>query len=147
MTYDGSNRKHIRQAEKAALVAENERKLFVAHIMSTLPGRAWMHDLLLKCSIFSTPFVAGAYDITAFKCGGQNIGLQIFADVHASAPREYVLMMQEASQKESANDRRYSDQRTPTGQPAGGEGDGRDVEGSVASDYDPYASGEDPTLN
>jgi len=144
MTYDGSNRKHIRQAEKSAAIADNERKLFVVHIMSTLPGRAWMHQLLASCNIFHTPFVAGAYDITAFKCGSQNIGLQLFADVHASSPREYVLMMQEAQSKEVANDRRYSDDRVPaTGQPAGGESLGRDVEGSAASDYDPYASGED----
>lgn len=113
MTYDGSNRKHIRQAEKAALVAENERKLFVAHIMSTLPGRAWMHQLLSSCNIFHTPFVAGAYDITAFKCGGQNIGLQIFADVHASAPREYVLMMQEAATKEVSQGTAYKPEKEP----------------------------------
>ena len=141
MTYDGSNRKHIRQAEKSAIVADNERKLFVAHIMSTLPGRAWMHQLLSQCHIFHTPFVAGAPDFTAYNCGQQNLGLQIFADVHAAAPREYVLMMQEASQKEVVNERRYSDERTPTGQPAGSEGSGRDPEGPVG-EYEPFA-GED----
>lgn len=147
MTYDGSNRKHIRQAEKAQAIADNERRLYVAHIMSTIAGRAWMHQFLSQCSIFSTPFVASAYDVTAFKCGAQNVGLQVFADVHLAAPREYVLMMSEASQKEVANERRYSDERTAPGQPAGSSDTGRDVEGSVDSDYDPYARVEGDSVN
>src|SRR6266852_5471281 len=142
MTYDGSNRKHIRQAEKASAIAQNERRLYIASIMSTLSGRAWMHDLLARCHIGHTAFVAGHADVTDFQLGEQNVGLQLWADAINVAPHEYALMMAEANQKEVANDRRYSDERTPAaGQPAGGESLGRDVEGSVASDYDPYASG------
>lgn len=141
MTYDGSNRKQVRQAEKAAALADANRIAFTRTIMSDIFGRAWMHSLLSRCNVFHTPFVAGAPDHTSFNCGSQNIGLAIFADVVVHCPAEYVLMMHEANVKDQANDRRNSDDRTPAGEPAGREDTGRDVEGS--GDYDPYARTEE----
>src|SRR5882672_4779767 len=108
MTFNNADRKNIREAEKAAKLAESNRIAYTRQIMSTLAGRAWMHDLLLSCSIFRTPFVFSAPDVTAFNCGSQNIGLRIFGDVAANCPHEYTLMMTEASTKEAANDRRNS---------------------------------------
>ena len=135
MTYDGSDRKHIRQAEKAAKQAEARRRNFVRQIMLSMDGREWMHDLLTKCHVFHTPFTKGSPDVTAFLCGEQNLGLQIFADVISTCPSEYVLMMQEANAKEVINDRRYSDDRPaePAESTGTEQGTRRDDQGSITA--------------
>lgn len=137
MTYDGSDRKQVRMMEKEAKLAEANRLAYVRRIMSDAAGRKWMHDLLVKCHIWNTPMVFGQPDATTFKLGEQNLGLQIFADVVNTASQEYVLMMQEATIKEQVHERRYSDDRTGTGEYPGGSDAGRDVEGPV-SEYDPF---------
>lgn len=141
MTYDASDRKSIRKAEKAAKIAEAKRRVFIRHLMATVDGREWMHDLLTMCHIFHTPFAAEKPDVTAFRCGEQNLGLQIFADVVRAAPNEYTLMMHEATQKESLDDRHDSDNGSPDTSAAttgSDENPGRDDSGS--GDYDPYSS-------
>ena len=144
MTYDAGNRKDVRKAEKAAKHAEHARIEYTKRIMSEAIGRTWMHAVLLRCNLFSTPFVRGSVDGTAFNCGAQNVGLQLFVDVVNHCPTEYILMMQEASHKELFNDRHDSDDRSPSGQSAGSQNGGRDPEGPEPSsgDYDPYAREE-----
>ena len=142
MPFDGSNRKQVREREKELKIAEANRLAYTKRIMSDIPGRKWMHDLLAECHIWGTPFVAGSVDLTAFKCGVQNFGLQVFKDVMAAAPAEYVLMMNEANIKDQVNDRRYSDDRSASGERSDGEDERRDPEGSVTGEYDPYARTE-----
>lgn len=139
VSYNASDRKQIRSKEKEAALALANRLAYVRRIMSDAPGRKWMHDLLEKCHVFHTPFVAGAPDVTSFRCGEANLGLQIFGDVVEAAPTEYGIMMQEASIKEAANDRRYSDDRSASAEYSGSSDDRRDAEGSEPGDYDPYA--------
>jgi hypothetical protein len=140
MTFNGSDRKQVRAKEKEAKLDESNRLAYTRRIMSDGPGRKWMHDLLVRCHIFQTAFAAGQPDNTAFRLGEQNTGLQIFADVIAASPQEYVLMMNEASIKDAVNDRRYSDDRSTAREHTGGSDSGRDVEGPV-TEYDPYAEG------
>lgn len=121
MTFNNSSRKNIREAEKAAELADTNRIAYTRQIMSTTFGRAWMHDLLLRCHIFHTPFVAGAPDTSAFNCGAQNLGLQLFGDVAANCPHEYTLMMSESSTKEAANDRRNDQSDSGASGPTGEE--------------------------
>ena len=106
MTFDATNRKDIRNAEKSARLAESNRHAFIRTVMGTVGGREWMHGLLTSCHVFHTPYVSGDPHATAFNCGTQNIGLQTFADVVSQCATEYALMMQEAQIKEEANDRR-----------------------------------------
>ena len=141
MTYNASDRKQVRAKEKEAKLDESNRLAYTRRIMSDQPGRKWMHDLLVRCHIFQTAFAAGQPDTTAFRLGEQNTGLQIFADVIAAAPSDYVLMMNEASIKDQVNDRRYSDDRSASGEHSGSSDPGRDPEGPV-TEYDPYAGGE-----
>lgn len=139
MTYDPSDRKTVRRLEKAAKQAEAARIAYTKQMMSELLGREWMHQLLLRCNIFSTPFVRGAADVTSFNCGGQNVGLQIFADVVSHCPTEYILMMQEASHKEIVENVRHNrNDRSASGEPAGSEDAGRNSEGSITSEFDPF---------
>lgn len=138
MTFNNANRKHLRNAEKETALAEANRIAFTRTIMSTLAGRAWMHDLLLSCSIFRTPFVRGAPDATAFNCGSQNIALRIFGDVAAHCPNEYTLMMSEANVKDLANDRRNSESSFDPDTGAGEERNGYLAESTFAVDADGF---------
>lgn len=141
MTYDASNRKQVRSKEKEAELASSNRIAYTRRIMSDQPGREWMHALLESCYIFGEPFVAGAADATAHNLGKQIIGKQMFADIVAHSPTEYVLMMQEASIKELLNVGRNSDNRIPTtGEHSGSTDTRRDVEGPILTDYDPYGT-------
>lgn len=142
MTFDGSDRKQVRAREKELKLAEANRLAYTRRIMQDAPGRKWMHDLLVKCHIWQTAFAAGYPDTTAFRLGEQNLGLQVFSDVIAAAPQEYVQMMNEASIKEELNDRRYSDDRDAVSELPGSQDDRRDDSGQVASDYDPFARTE-----
>ena len=84
-----------------------------------------------------------APDATSFNCGAQNIGLRLFGDVATHCPHEYSLMMSEASIKEAVYDRRYSDERTASGELSGDSDPGRNDQGSEpVGEYDPYAGTE-----
>jgi hypothetical protein len=138
MTFDASNRKQVRSREKELKIAEANRLAYTRTIMSDKFGRRWMYDVLERCHIGMTPFVVGRPDVSDFNCGEQNIGLQFWRDCMAAAPAEYVIMMNEASIKEAVNDRRYSDDRSTEGdEHSGGEGSGRDDQGSILTEYDP----------
>ncbi len=52
MTYDASNRKDIRRAEKEARAQEVERINYLCAAMTTRQGRHWFHDLLWFCGFF-----------------------------------------------------------------------------------------------
>ncbi len=142
MTFDGSDRKQVRAREKELKIAEGNRLAYTRRLMSDAPGRKWMHDLLVRCHIWQTPFAAGQPDTTAFRLGEQNLGLQTFADVIAAAPSEYVLMMQEATTKDQVYDRRYSDDRQSAESTRTDEDIGRDDAGSSSGEYDPFARTE-----
>lgn len=96
MTYDASNRKDIRRAEKAEAARELARVNFICAAMSRVEGRAWFHQLLTSCHIYHSSFTGdAAWD--DFHCGERNIGLSILADIHAHCVDEYMLMIKEAS--------------------------------------------------
>ena len=145
MTFNPNERKDVRKAEKLAEIADAARIAYTRRIMSEVEGRQWMHNLLLRCHVFSTPFVRGAPDLTSFQCGEQNIGYQTFYDVVTHASAEYVLMMQEANLREISSGRRTQQPANtagePTaGEPTGGPEPGRIVEGSGELDASVWRS-------
>jgi len=140
MTYDAGNRKDVRKLEKAAKHAEHARIEYTRRIMSEALGRVWIHSLLARCNVFHTPFVRGAMDITAFNCGSQNVGLQLFAYVIVHCPTEYILMIQEATHKEIAENVGHErNQRSASGEPTGSSHSDRGIEGSESAELDPSA--------
>lgn len=141
MTFNNANRKNIREAEKEARLVETNRVAYTRQIMSDIFGRAWMYDLLIRCNVFHTPFVAGSPDVSAFNCGAQNLGLRLFGDVAAHCPVEYSLMMSEASIKDLANGRRNESSDDADGTESE-EQRRDDPESSLDSGGDLY--GEDP---
>lgn len=129
MTYDASNRKDIRRAEKAARIAEAERINYLKAAMSTAAGRNWFCDLLEACHLFSDPFTADPLR-EAYSKGERNVGLRLFSDIIAHCPDYYILMMREANARriESA----ILDARDASPELSGGTDAGWDTEGSDA---------------
>jgi hypothetical protein len=105
MTYNAADRKDIRRAEKAAKVHETMRVDFLVAAMSHKQGRAWFHEHLSRCHMFATSFTGDPLT-SAFAEGERNVGLQTYSDVMAHCPDMFVLMMQEAHERELTNGRR-----------------------------------------
>ena len=129
--YDASDRKHVRRAEKQSKVVEAQRHATLQTLMSTIEGRAWMHDLLFGCGVFSTPFT-GDDPRTNFNCGVQSVGLRHFGEVVAVCPDYYLLMMREANERTSSDDARriapggHANRADRPDEDSGGLGDGPD---------------------
>ena len=105
---NAAQRKSIRVAEKQAAVDERSRIEFICAAMDTLQGRAWFHEFLVTCHIFSDPFTGDAL-IEAYSKGERNVGLRVYNDIVTNCPDQFVMMMKEANIKEQVNDRRDDD--------------------------------------
>ncbi len=126
---NASERKDIRRAEKFAAEQERARVEFVVDAMSRKTGRAWFHDLLVRCAIFDGTFTGDPH-LEAFTKGQRNIGLMIYNDIVTHCPDHFVQMMREASIQETLNDRRSTaDERSVEPDPDGGDS---------GSELDPY---------
>ena len=132
MSYNAGERKDVRRLEKESKLADQNRREFMAGVMSTQPGRLWMFDKLQACHIFASSFTTNALQ-TAFAEGERNVGLQLLNDIMQACPDQYVLMMKEANARSTLSERRGSERA-----------DGRDQEpsgaGSATGDED---SGDD----
>jgi len=96
--YDTSDQEQVQKAKKRTARTRADRLEFVRAAMLHEQGRAWFYDILLKCKVISSPFTDDPYR-TAFKCGEQNIGLQIMMDIQDAAPEQYLIMVREARGK------------------------------------------------
>lgn len=115
MTYDASNRKDVRRAEKAADIAERNRINYLIAAMGTLQGRVWFHDLLTACHIFADPFTGDALR-EAHSKGERNVGLRIYTEIVTHCPDHFVTMMKEATIHKEIQDGRRPD---PAADPVG----------------------------
>src|SRR5258708_18924847 len=133
MTYDASDRKSIRRAEKASRLADRARQEVIVNLMSTTFGRAWLWDILTSCHVFGQTFSADPL-MTAFAEGRRAVGLALLADVMSACPDQYITAAREA------NVRHNSDDRTADAQLTGSPDSGGGVERSspIDDDYDPY---------
>jgi len=93
-SYNTSEPEQVNKARKRDARTRATRLQFVEAAMTTEQGRAWFYDLLVRCKVVSTPFAHDPYD-TAFKCGMQNIGLQVLDDIQTAAPSDYMKMITE----------------------------------------------------
>lgn len=93
--YDTSDPKQVNTARKKAARTRADRLRFVKAAMENEEGRAWFYDLLVRCHVINTPFQDDPY-LTAFRCGEQNIGLQLMKDIQDAAANLYIVMTKEA---------------------------------------------------
>jgi len=97
-SYDTSEPEKVNKARKKYARTRADRLEFVAAAMQHPQGRAWYYDMLLRCKVLKTPYTDNPYD-TAFRCGEQNIGLQILDDIQTAAPESYITMVMENKTK------------------------------------------------
>lgn len=131
MSYNASERKDVRRAEKDAKAQRIADRDIIRSLMSTTAGRSWVYRLLEATHIYQTSRRSTPHD-TYFAEGERNVGLRLLTDLMSYCPELYLQMLQDANVKEAANDRRYSDDRSTT---AAARSDG-DAGGPV-SEYDP----------
>src|SRR5258705_8239221 len=133
MTYDASDRKSIRKAEKAARLADRARQEVIVNLMSTTFGRAWLWDILTSCHVFAQTFSPDPL-MTAFSEGRRAVGLALLADVMSACPDQYITAAREANVRHNSDDRSADAQLTGSSDSDGG------VEGSspADADSDPY---------
>lgn len=96
MAYDANDAQHVKKARKQAEIDDAMRFDVIRNVMSTLPGRKWIYELLQRCHCYSTSFVQGSPDASAFREGERNIGLQLLVDVQMGASESYLVMLKEA---------------------------------------------------
>src|ERR1700722_2381878 len=95
--YDTSSPEQVNTARKKDARKRRGLLAVVAGLMDLREGRAWMYAMLDACHIYQTPFYQGDPHNTSFRCGEHNVGLRLLADVQAAAPKQYILMIEEAA--------------------------------------------------
>jgi len=105
LTRNAAQIKDIRRMEKISDEAHRKHIDFICAAMSTVPGRAWFHNLLSICHIFADPFSGDAL-LEAYSKGERNIGLMIYNDIITHCPDQFVTMCREATIQDITNDRR-----------------------------------------
>ena len=94
MTYDASNRKQIRVAEKAAADLNAQRIEFLRAALNTIQGRTWFYHFLADCGIFHIdPTFEPHRDY--FALGLRNAGMKTFSEIKSHCPDLYILMEQQ----------------------------------------------------
>ncbi len=91
---DTSDPKQVNRAIKSAKARDTELQEALRSIMSSEPGRRWIHALLQKCGPFINPFRTDPL-MMAFNCGEMNIGQQLLTELHACSTELYLQMMKE----------------------------------------------------
>lgn len=94
-TYNTSDPIAVNTVRKKAARTRADRLKFVEAAMSHEQGRAWYYDILKRCHVFATPYINNDPHATSFRCGEQNIGLQILDDLQTAAPDDYLKMVAE----------------------------------------------------
>jgi hypothetical protein len=129
MSYDASDRKHVKEALKASKISDRQVKGVVRGIMSSPQGRQWVFELLSQCHLYSSSHTGNALN-TAFAEGERNMGLVILSQVMSACPDQYILAMREADARDHAAESRRDRE----------DGNGGDSQSSPAPD-DPWDDG------
>lgn len=93
--YDTSDEKQVNIVKKKAGRNKADRLDFISAAMGTEQGRAWFFYHLNRCYLFKTPYFSESSYDTAFRCGEQNVGLQLLSDIQEAAPELYLTMLKE----------------------------------------------------
>lgn len=112
MSFDASNRRHIRERQKETRAIAQDNRVILKSIMEDYNGRRWMHDKLQRSHIFTNPFSSDPLQM-AFNCGQQNEALQDFYELITLCPDNYILMMKEAHERHLSADTRTRESTGP----------------------------------
>ena len=107
MTYDAGNKRHVDLLSRHSKLEEEANRTVINSLMGMANGRAYIHDLLVYCNVFTQPFSADSH-LTAFGCGQLDVGQVLFRAIMRWCPEQYTLMMREANARSSTTDARLS---------------------------------------
>lgn len=84
----------------------------VRMILTAKDGRAWYCEILEGCHIFSTPFVPGQPDSTAFAMGEENVGKKLMmAAIDADAALYMKMLAERKSEDQRQQDVRNREEK------------------------------------
>lgn len=95
-------------SEKRQEERHNTTISVIRALMERIEGRQWLYAQLDMCKVFTSPFVAGKTDVTAFLSGLQAYGHSLLADIMAASPNEFPAMLQEEATRRSAQNKEQS---------------------------------------
>lgn len=92
-TIDTAHRAKLRDDESKR--KSQVSKHVIIDLMQSENGREWLYDMLHSCNVFGTPFTAERA-MTDYNCGALFIGRLIESDMKQFSFKEYLLMLEEA---------------------------------------------------
>lgn len=75
-------------------------KRVITSLMQDQLGREWIHDELITCNVFGTPFTNDPL-LTAYNSGALFRGKLLEAQIKKYAIKEYFIMLEEANDREA----------------------------------------------
>lgn len=85
--------KPVKDSKKLKRLQEVED---LREVMSTPAGRRFVHRVLGLCGTFRLSFAGEQTHATAFNEGKRSVGNQLFAEVEAVSPNQFLNMLREA---------------------------------------------------
>ena len=134
---NASNRSSVRAAEKAAKLADQNRREVIVAICGTIPGRAYLWEQLEWCHVFAESYDDNPQRM-AHNEGQRSAGLRLLADIMTAAPEQFIQMMVEANGRRTVTELAGSKDANGRDQ---GTGDDRDEDGNPA--FDGYENGDE----
>jgi hypothetical protein len=98
--YVSPEEKQRAQALAASVKNDNEKAELRA-ILQGASGRAYLWKLMSWCGVFQSPFCGEAVHATHVSIGKQEVGRKILAEIMEAAPEKYMVMAQEAKEREN----------------------------------------------
>ncbi|KKK52794.1 hypothetical protein LCGC14_3101320, partial [marine sediment metagenome] len=101
--FDTSDAGQVEDRKRASQAAEERRAKEVREVLSTRGGRAFVWRILGKCGVYhSAP--EGSEAMSRFE-GRRDVGIQVLKECLTSDPKVYILMQQEAADRDSEEER------------------------------------------
>jgi hypothetical protein len=98
---NAANPTQVAKATRKIDATRQQELVDFAQIMSTHVGRRFMWRMLEITGFQKTSFTGNS--TTFFNEGQRNIGLQLWADMNAACPEQYVPMIAEARERDKRN--------------------------------------------
>lgn len=113
MAYNASDRKQVREAEKSARLADQNRGAVIADLASRESGRRYLWDRIAEAGVFASTYHDNPQRM-AFAEGQRTVGLALLNDFMHYAPDNFIQAMRESNGRRTESDTR-ADARTSSG--------------------------------
>lgn len=123
---DASNRRHIREAEKASKIEQVNDTAILSELLGLPHGRAWLWKQLAEGHIFRPTFTTNPL-VTAFNEGNRSAALRLLNQILEVDPEGFISMVKEHARRTDAADA------------------ARDTADRAAGNNDPTSDDDDPT--